>query len=344
MSEQIDANLPAETSSAFASALAAHDDAPSKSESTPAHQESKEVKEEVNPYKGKVTKKEVTKSDNVPDSSAGTLNTVKSGQSTDANPENVPWDKDPRFKQFLTDKKTFQTEREKFELERKELSSKADQGDVWTKAFQQHPALAQKVIALINDFNSGSSGGSTETNSIPETKDELSIELEKVAEKMLTTPQFKALKKDLDDAKSTLSQTAKAEKEKEENDKKARGQSIASTYKSDLTKYLGESSTECEDEFRPTLETNIWNRLCQEDKQSVQDIKYSDKFKEIALEEIEKYKGFINKINSKYSKKALETTTPKTMKGGAVPTTPSQVDPKQELKDFANAIRSLPKS
>lgn len=338
MSEQIDANLPAETSSAFADALAAHDD---KQTETSAQNHESEKEEVIPQNKGKVTRSKVVQ-DKAPESSAGTLKTVNSEQSPGENQENVPWNNDPRFNKWLEDKKNFQTEKEKFESEKKTLSSKAEQGEVWVKAMQEHPKFAEKVIAVINELTGNSPGGSTETKSEPITQDALSIELEKVAEKLLTTSQFKALKDKLDKADQTLAERAKSDENKAKEDRKLAGDTLTTKYKTDLQSLLGD--VKVHPDLLPTLETNIWNRLVKDDLQSIQNIKYSEKFQEIAQQEIDKYKMIVNSINSEYTKNALKNTVPKTMKAGSAPSTKPGVTEKQVEQDFINALKSLPKS
>lgn len=242
---------------------------------------------------------------NASTSSAETLNTGVNAASDKPAPDGqVPWHKDQRWQAW--------------QKEEKALRDQAKQGDLWTRAFKEHPAFAEKVMAVIKEL--------TAAPNQTQPQDQEALHPDPVVNKLLN--KISDLEAKLSNGEKYLDQD--------------RLEKAVSKYKGVFDELMSEAKITVLPEYEELFEQNVWRNLLRINPEIQSTYAFDrEAFVQAARQEIERYQKLTNGIISGYTGQKLKNSVPQTMSGGVPLVNKPATNEAEENAFLASQIKAL---
>ncbi len=232
--------------------------------------------------------------------------TVNPASGNQPSENQVPWGKDPRWQSW--------------QKEEKALRTSAQQGDLWIRAFKEHPEFAQKVFALVNEFNKPDAR--TNMANQPKAPSHADPVVNELLEKIQN------LEGKLTNGEKYLNED--------------RFEKAITKYKGSFDNVMKESKVDVLPEYQEMFEQNVWRNLIRENPEVESTFAFDEEtFTRVVQAELQRYQKLTNGIVSRYTGQKLKNGVPQTMSGGVPLVNKPAQNEAEEDANLANAIKSL---
>lgn len=266
---------------------------------------------------------------------SGSVSTAN-GQSQD---EKIPWNKDPRFQQFLKDQEEVKRKNEDLEKKAKEFTEKEHyykQGMTWANALKQYPKLAERVNEAIQHLIAETNGEKPDDKPAPASPEEKEEQerVNAIAAKLLASAPFKEILGKV----QVFEKTHKTlETERSEAEVNRRFTSVKEGYQpifDDMTKDLKVPTR-----YKRVFEKNVWEKLYELSPDSVKNLTIDEpSFRKAVEHATQEFNELNNEFVSGFTKSLPAAPKPN---GGRAAIQVQDASDEDAEKELVSQLKSL---